>query len=43
MQRFGDRHFDITVPYGRVSMTMRNYLEFSEQQCDEDPLYLFDA
>ncbi|BDA43423.1 probable bifunctional arginine demethylase and lysyl-hydroxylase JM at N-terminal half [Coccomyxa sp. Obi] len=43
LERFGDRHFDITVPYGRVSMTMRNYLEFSEQQCDEDPLYLFDA
>jgi hypothetical protein len=42
-ERFGDKHFDITAPSGRVSMTMSDYLDFSERQCDEDPLYLFDA
>ena len=42
-KRFGDRHFDITAPSGRVAMTMSDYLDFSERQCDEDPLYLFDA
>lgn len=43
LERFGDRTFSITAPYGRVKMTMRDYLDFSARQCDEVPLYLFDA
>jgi hypothetical protein len=44
--RFGHRLFRVTKPFfsgGRTRMRLADYLAYSRQQHDEEPLYIFDA